>query len=156
LRKVISLLLVLVIMLGCIGLVACGGEEESGTTPTNGEPTAPAEKETPSSGGGFTWDDMPVYPGATTDEGTWTSVTKDNAHFESHLYETNDSLSAVADFYKSEMPKNGWNQQGWAQVGAENAVGVFVKNNEQDTANVNLKKEGDRVLILLQRVHEDK
>jgi outer membrane lipoprotein-sorting protein len=58
LRKVISLLLISVIMLSCVGLAACGGEEEAATTPpanggtpapSNGETTAPPEKETPPS-----------------------------------------------------------------------------------------------------------
>jgi len=48
LKKIISLVLVVVMVMGCISLIACGGGgEEGGTTPpSNGETTPPSEEET--------------------------------------------------------------------------------------------------------------
>ena len=52
--KVISLVFIVVTVLGCLGLVACGGEGENGTSlPSNGG--------TALSGDDSTWNDIPVY-----------------------------------------------------------------------------------------------
>ncbi len=45
-KKVISLLLVVVMVLGCISLVACGGGGGGATTPPGGGTTPPGEEET--------------------------------------------------------------------------------------------------------------
>ena len=155
-KKVISLALVLVVLLSCIGLVACNEEEGTEPTPSGNEVPSPSvgESAQPASGG-FTWDDMPVYPGATTDKEKWFSINNSDVLIpiisESRPYETNDSLKAVADFYKSEMPKNGWDQIDWTQGDEANADGKFVKNDYQDRADVRLKDMGDNVHIFLHR-----
>jgi hypothetical protein len=156
-KKVISLVLVLVIMLGCVGLTACGGEKGEGvgtTPPTNGEPTAPAEKETPSSGGGLTWNDMPVYPGANQiTKGTWTippAEEGDYSKVEWRYYETGDSASDVAAFYKSQMPSKGWEEIGWMEM-QDMSWGIYNKNNEEDAAMVwtGSGEEGKTVIALM-------
>ena len=157
-KSVVSLTLVLVILLSCIGLVACNEVEKEGTaSPSSGNeaPSPPVEEPAQLSSGGFTWDDMPVYPGATTDKEKWFSINNSDVLIpiisESRPYETNDSLKAVADFYKSEMPKNGWDQIDWTQGDEANADGKFVKNDYQDRADVRLKDIGDNVHIFLHR-----
>jgi outer membrane lipoprotein-sorting protein len=49
-KKIISLLLVLVVVLGCVGLAACGGGGGAVPTTENGQPTTGGEE--PSNGGG--------------------------------------------------------------------------------------------------------
>jgi hypothetical protein len=63
--EVISLVFIVVTVLGCLGLVACGGAGGNGTTlPSNGE-TAPL-------GDDSTWDDIPVYSRAKqVQKGSW-------------------------------------------------------------------------------------
>jgi outer membrane lipoprotein-sorting protein len=55
-RKIVSLLLVLVVVLGCVGLAACGGDGGAAPTTENGPPTNGGEEPTnggeePSNGG---------------------------------------------------------------------------------------------------------
>ena len=160
-KKVISLTLVLVVLLSCIGLVACNEVNKEGTVPppSGNEVSSPSVGEPaqlPSTGS--MWDDMPIYPGATTDKEKWFSVKMIDVLTpiisESRSYETNDSLKAVVDFYKSEMPKNGWGRLDWTQLDEANENGEFVKNeyqDHQDRADVRLKDLGDNVHIFLHR-----
>jgi hypothetical protein len=153
LKKVISLTLVLVMMLTCIGLVACSKEKKGRTSPPPSGNGAQSTLE------GFTWDDVPIYPGATTDKGRWFSEIHDDVLVpvisESRSYETNDNLKAVADFYKAEMPKNGWDQLGWTQEGKGTEVGEFTKKDDQGYMSVRLKDLEDEVLIFLHRSSMD-
>ena len=141
-------------MLGCIGLVACGGGE-SGTTPppSNGEATPPSNGGTiPPSGGGLTWNDMPVYSGANqVQKGSWSIPPEEGewSKVEWHYYETGDSVSAVASFYKSQMPTKGWQETMWMEM-EEMSWGYYSKNNEQDGAMVWVgSDEGGTFLALM-------
>jgi outer membrane lipoprotein-sorting protein len=58
LKKVISLVLVVVLMLGCVSLVACGGGETETTTPSNGETSLPSDGETTPPTGDETLDEI--------------------------------------------------------------------------------------------------
>ncbi len=111
---------------------------------------------TSSSEGGFTWDDMPIYPGAETEEMAWVSLDLgDGMKSESRIYTTSDSLDDVVDFYKSEMPKNGWGDTMFIHVG-DMASGMFAKNGGQDIGQVIISVGGDVVDISLQRMYEPK
>ena len=148
-KKVISLVLVVVMMLGCIGLVACGGGEEVGQPPTE-------EEEAPPSGVGLTWADMPVYPGANQiEEMTWTipPAEGDYSTLEWRYYETRASVSEVAAFYKSQMPGKGWQEAMWMAV-EEMQWGYYSKNNEQDVAWVWIGSEEGKTVISLMRATE--
>ena len=144
--KVISLVFIVVTVLGCLGLVACGGEGENGTTlPSNGG-TAP-------SGDDSTWDDIPVYSRAKQvqkgswsippDEGKWSKV-------EWRYYETGDSVSTVAAFYRTEMPKKGWQEVGWMETEEMSWLG-YSKNNEKDGAIIWIDSEEGKTFIALMR-----
>jgi len=140
--------------LGCVGFVACGGGEDGGTTPSNGE-TAPP------SGGGLTWADMPVYPGANRiQEMTWTIPSEEGewTELEWRYYETSGSVSAVTTFYKSQMPAKGWQEQGWMDWSGmemeEMQWGYYTKNNEQDVAWVWIGSEEGKTVISLMRATE--
>ncbi|MEJ2347605.1 MAG: hypothetical protein P8Y17_00185 [Patescibacteria group bacterium] len=50
--------------------------------------------------------DFPVYPNATP-TGSWTAA-GDDTNGLSVLWETDDSISKVTDYYKEELPKAGW------------------------------------------------
>ncbi len=89
-KKVISLVFSLAIMLGCIGVTACAGEN-----------------------GGLTWNDIPVYPGAELAmERSWTVLPEEEpwSEVEWRYYLAGDkySVSEIASFYESEMPAEGW------------------------------------------------
>ena len=132
-----------------ISLMRASGEEEedsSAAEATSGEGEI-------SSGEGFTFDDMPIYPGSDTDERTWITISKDDFKSEKRTYETSDSLDQVAEFYKSEMLKNGWDQVMWSQTG-EMVNGLFGKGNDEHIGQVVAVKEGDKVIIALQRTYE--
>ena len=155
-KKVISLVLVVVMMLGCIGLVACGGGEEVGQPPTEEEEAPPTEEEAPPSGVGLTWADMPVYPGANqVTQATW-SIPQEEGDFskiEWRYYETGDSVSTVTDFYKSEMPGKGWEETFWMETD-EMRWGYYAKNNEQDGAMVWVGFDEGKTFIALMRATE--
>jgi len=159
LKKVLSLVLVVVMMLGCIGFVACGGGEgETTPPPSNGETAPPSNGETtpPPSGVGLTWADIPVYPGANQiQEMTWTIPSEEGewTKMEWRYYETGASVSAVATFYKSQMPGKGWQETFWMEV-EEMQWGWYSKNNEQDGAIVSINSEEGKTFIALMRATE--
>ena len=152
-KKAISLVLILVVILGSIGLVACGGGE-TGTTPTpsNGG-TTPTPSPTPPPSG-LNWTDMPVYSGVVTqvqkgswaippEEGEWTKV-------EWRYYETGDSVSQVAAFYRAQMPGNGWQEVAWMEM-QEMSWGLYNKNDEKDGAMIWVGSDEGKTFIALMR-----
>jgi hypothetical protein len=175
-KIVVSLILVLVMVFGCVGLAACGCEEEEetpattdGGAPAKSDGGAPApsdkEKEKPApsdeeeeepapSLGEFSWDDMPIYHGADAKEDFWATVTQEGKEVEMRMYQTDDSVDEVADFYKSEMPDNGWDEAMWMSIGGS-VTGAFTKNNEHDFATIAIADVGDEgTLITLTRGQE--
>jgi hypothetical protein len=155
LKKVISLVLVVVMMLGCIGFVACGGGDGGTTPPSNGETAPPSNGETtlPPTTGSVTWNDMPVYPGANQiEEMTWTIPSEDEewSKAEWRYYETSASVSEVAAFYKSGMPGKGWQEPAWMDM-VEMQWGYYSKNNEQDVAMVWISSEEGKTGFALMR-----
>jgi len=157
LKKIISLVLVVVMMLGCVGFIACGGGEEVGQPPTEEEEAPPTEEEeAPPSEDGLTWNDMPVYPGANRiQEMTWTIPSEEGewTKLEWRYYETGASVSTVTDFYKSQMPGNGWQETFWMEM-EEMQWGYYSKNNEQDVAWVWIGSEEGKTVISLMRATE--
>ena len=148
-KRLICVALALVVAFTCLGLAACGGGD-GGTTPSDGDTTPP------SGVGGFTWNDMPVYPGAKqiqemawtipSEEGEWTKA-------EWRYYETGDSVSTVTTFYKSQMPGKGWQDTFWMEM-EEMQWGCYIKNNEQDVAWVWIGSEEGKTVISLMRATE--
>ena len=160
-KKVISLVLVVVMMLGCVGFVACGGGEEVGPPPTEEEEAPPTEEEEAPPSGAFTWNDMPVYTGANQiQEMTWTIPSEEGewSNVEWRYYETSASVSEVTAFYKSQMPGKGWEEMGWMDwTGMEMEDmqwGYYTKNNEQDVAMVWIGSQEGKTVISLMRATE--
>ena len=156
-KRLISLTLVLILALGCLGLLACGGgqKEEADTTteamstPEPGEQVAPAKQKTGS--GGCTWADMPMYPGAEKADQYFNGVTTTPEEYtESHTYTTGDALGKVAAFYQAQMPKKGWHQDKWMDVEMTKAEwtcqrGVYSMRDGKDAAIVKITDKGEGV-----------
>jgi len=156
LKKIISLVLVVVMMLGCVGFIACGGGETETTPPSNGETVPPSNGETTPPSGAVIWNDMPVYTGANRiQEMTWTipPAEGDYSTLEWRYYETRASVSEVAAFYKSQMPANGWQEAMW-MAAEEMQWGYYSKNNEQDVAMIWIGFEEGKTGFALMRGSE--
>jgi hypothetical protein len=161
-KKAISLALLMVL---AIGLVAygCGGSDGTATTttsPAGGQTTATTQPTTTqptttsqSSGDGFSWDDIPVYTGAdSVQQASWSIPPAEGeyARVEWRYYETGASLDDVADFYQSEMPDNGWNEQGNMNTPMMKWF-VYTKNNENDSAMIWVSSDGNQTIFALMR-----
>ena len=156
-KKVVSLVLVVAIMLSSVGLVACGGGEEGVTPPPPAEgETAPPpseEKPTPPPAEGLSWNDMPVYSGAKqVTKGTWTIPPAEGewSKVEWRYYEAGDSVSTVVAFYKSQMPGKGWQEMAWMEMEGV-SWGYYSKNDEQDEAMVWTGSDDGKTFIALMR-----
>jgi hypothetical protein len=149
-KRVISLVLVLVVMLGCVGLIACGGGEGETAQPA---PEEPQLVRTFSPGIAINWGDMPVYPDALKiQEGNWEIPTLEQqwARVEWRYYETEDSTSMVADFYKSQMYGKGWTKRGWVEIGEISSC-AYSKNNAMDGAFVWISPDNEKTILALMR-----
>ena len=161
-RKGISLAFIFMLILACVGIAACSGGGSDAPTPaasttpssseTNGqvEPVAtPAPAES-----GFSWNDIPVYGGATQlQEINWAIPPAEGEYsqVEWRYYETNDSPASVSAFYKSSMPGKGWGDHvGWMEM-PELTMGVYSKNNENDSAIIWIAEEEGKTTFALMR-----
>jgi hypothetical protein len=159
LKRVLSLLLVMLIVLGCIGVIACSGEETDTSTSQDSEEdnevAKPPEEEATTLHGedGVTWEDMPVYSGADQiAKGAWSipPAEGDWSKVEWHYYETNDTPGNVVQFYKSQMPDNGWQENMWMDAGGM-SWSFYQKNNEQDGAMIWIATDDGTTIIALMR-----
>ena len=164
--KKISLIFVVISILALVIVGACNGNGDNGGTDetTAGQTTTPPTSDEPETtepsngngGGGFTWNDMPIYGGADQIEEFSMSFSPeegDFSEFEWRYYETGADIDDVIDFYKDKMPDNGWEEAMWVDAG-EVAYGMYMKNNEQDAAMVWIAAEGGNTLIGLWRASE--
>jgi hypothetical protein len=156
-KRVLSLVLVTVMLLGCIGLVACGGNDndgtESTTQPASSKTTAAASKTTVSSSGGLTWNDMPVYSGAKqVQKGSWAIPSNDGDYskVEWRYYEVGKSAADVISYYKSKMPDNGWTQTAWMEMGTM-SYGMYTKNSEKDAAMIWVMEQDGKTILSMMR-----
>lgn len=141
-KKAISLVLVLIMVLGCASLVACGGRGGVG--------------ETPPSVAGLTWDDIPIYAGAEQiQKGNWAMppAQGDWSKVEWRYYRMNDEVNdvgMVTMFYKMEMQKNGWQEIERTET-QDMSWGYYSKNNEQDGAIVWVGSDERNTVFALMR-----
>jgi len=162
LKKLLSLVLVIALVFGCNGLIACGSDEkEVAESQESEEETKETEEEkeasTVSSGDGITWKDMPIYSGAKEiAKGAWAippAEEEDWSEVEWRYYESKDSSSDVTKFYKSEMPDNGWQEIMWMDAG-EMSWAFYQKNDEQDGAMIWVTADNGNAIIALMRATE--
>jgi hypothetical protein len=102
-------------------------------TATTTSATSPPKTTSTIPGTGDIWSDIPVYPGAqeAEDQSFAMSIAGDPSYpqLEWHFYSSTDDLSKVVDYYKKQMPANGWTKMMWADMG-EMSYGSFQKNKE--------------------------
>lgn len=142
-KKVALITLILVLVLSCFSLAACGGgdgddeitsiETEETAEETTDEPT---ETPAPAQPGDLTWNDMPVYSGASQiQKGSWAIPAEQGewSKVEWRYYETGDSTDAVASYYKAQMLNKGWSEMMWMEAEGI-AWAYYTKNSEKDGA----------------------
>jgi hypothetical protein len=79
---------------------------------------------------------MPIYPGdKEIQKGNWAipPTQGDYASFEWRYYSTSEDLNKVSDFYRNQMPANGWEEMG-TMASKDVAWFMYQKNNEQQAA----------------------
>jgi hypothetical protein len=107
---------------------ATGGPKPSTTTPTSTATTPPAGQ-----GTGDIWSNVPIYPGAQKADDTGFSITVPGdpsySQIEWRFFASTDDYAKVVDYYKKQMPANGWNKMMWVESD-EMSWGSFEKNNE--------------------------
>jgi hypothetical protein len=138
--------------LGLAGLTACGGDNGDTGNGTVATPAA-TEEESSGSGSGFTWSDMPVYPGADQiQKGSWAIPAEEGEYSKAEwrYYETGDDTSEVSSYYKSEMPDNGWEEMMWMEAEGI-AYGYYSKNSEDDGAMFWCSVEDSQTVFALMR-----
>lgn len=143
-KKAILLVLVLIMVLGCASLVACGGGGDGGGG------------DTPPSVAGLSWDDIPIYAGAEQiQKGNWAipPAQGDWSKVEWRYYRMNDEVNdvgMVTMFYKMEMPKNGWQEIERLET-QDMSWSYYSKNNEQDVAIVWVGSDERNTVFALMR-----
>jgi hypothetical protein len=144
LKKIALITLVLILVLGSFGLAACGGGDEGDDTTaietevTAEETTDEPEEETPTpaQSGDLTWNDMPVYSGASQiQKGSWAIPAEQGewSKVEWRYFETSDGTNNVASFYRAEMLDKGWTEMMWMEAEGI-AWAYYTKNGEKDGA----------------------
>lgn len=164
-KKVVSVVLLVVMVLACVSVAACrpvvvvqppaeepapATPEPSPSQPSNGGVTPP------SSSGGFTWNDVPAYPGAAqVAKGSWTEPPEEGemSKVEWRHYQTGDGQDNVVSFYKSAMPGKGWQEMASMEMGELSWL-MYTKNNEADLAWVYVGEGDGGTLIHLMRGSE--
>jgi len=139
-----TFIFIVALLLGGIGLIACGNEDSA----TKQESTeAPSTK--PSSGDTGSWG-IPIYPGSKSDEEFY--IKSDQGQFrndkpavlESRIFRTSDSMASVVVFYKEKMPASGWKDTGWIE-GGEMYVGSYEKNSGQEVTAIQIFSDDNKV-----------
>ena len=150
-------IILIVLAIGCVGLVACGEKEGDTTqepTQNTASSTIPSTTQTTlSQEGSLTWSDMPIYSGAKqVQKGSWSipPAQGDYSKVEWRYYEVEDDMGNVVSFYKDNMSSEGWEQMGWMETPEMN-WGMYSKNNEQDAAIVYIGLEDGKAFVALMR-----
>lgn len=122
-------------------IAGCSGGKESSTT----EKKTTASTTSPATSG--EWRDVPLYLGAREKEKF--SVTlpskEELKEIEYKFYESKDKMEKIADFYKLEMPKRGW--EGSFLIASDFANGYYEKKEEKIIATIFLREEKNVVSI---------
>jgi hypothetical protein len=105
----------------------------SASSPPTTNTSSPTTTTPVGSGTGDIWNDIPIYPNAqkAEDQGFAISVPGDPSYsqIEWHFFATTEDYAKVVDFYKKQMPANGWAKMMWLDSD-EMSWGSFAKNNE--------------------------
>lgn len=159
-KKFIYLIIILVLGLSCLGIAACdSGDDDDGATAeatmvdtseaTENPTEEPTEESTDTlTSSGFTWDDIPIYPGANEAEEFSMSVGGaeygDFERIEWRYYDVDAAVDDVASFYEDEMPDYDWDEvmtmnlgemawNYWEKSGGDTGAYIGVAENDGDT-----------------------
>lgn len=95
---------------------------------------------------GSSWNDIPVYPGAEDEgpkpcSGKWAKCEK----CEHRTYITTECPEKACDFYKMEMPGNGWNKLVFQKYPEGSCLGSWIKQDSEVRVFLNIgKRRGDK------------
>jgi hypothetical protein len=141
-----------------------GGETPAATKTVEADETEepeetqePEETAKPSSGGGgASLGDVPIYPGADklgsySGDFSYPALVggdlgdEDYTNVEWGMYETDDSVDDVSDFYKDKMPDKGWDEEGWFDFTFETDVawGGFTRDDGDSAAWIIIARNED-------------
>lgn len=105
--------------------------------------------------GGFTWNDVPLYPGAEKDEEALDmgGTSNEGVRMEVRHFQTNDGFDKVVEFYISQMPESGWEDTQWfdqqqTTEGWSVSKAVFGKNDWHDSATIEITDKGQGTVYL--------
>jgi len=150
-KRARSILIIGALILGIIGLAACGNQDGA-KTQVSAEPQ-PAK---PPSGSTGNWG-IPIYPGS--EEGEYYVKAEEGqflngkpAVLESRLYAASDKVDTVVAFYKQKMAASGWKDKGWIEA-EPMSLGQYEKDGGQDTAVVQIYVESNATNIKIDRIY---
>ncbi len=133
----------LIILAG--SLAACGaGAASAPTTRVNNTATSAGTSATTGAtqSGGLSWGDVPIYPGAKLTQSGQAGAMPGSGmtKIEARYYETSDPADKVEAFCKAQLPLNGWQSQGWTEIGMMN--GAYVNADQTATLLVSILPPG--------------
>lgn len=122
-------------------LAACGGEGEEKAASASSSEEGPALQ----SGKAGSFDDIPIYPGAKAASAAVEATEgKEQMKGEHRAYETDDPVDEVADFYKKQMPENGWKKIIFQKYPEGSYMGTWMKGGKGTGAFINIfERRGD-------------
>jgi hypothetical protein len=123
--------------------------DDSSTEPTAmSEPEEAASAKEKASSSGDSWEDIPIYPGASEREKIEISMpdaqqvgAEELESVEWRYYETQDEVKDVADFYKVEMPNQGWEERMWMDFSEEMSIGQYQRRQGEITSMIQTVKD---------------
>ena len=109
------LALTLILSLACLNIIGCGGGEKKESAPATeqeakGTTTLAPREETAAVA--LTWEQIPVYPGASLEEEFTITDNPQYELFERRLYKTQEAPKKIDAFYRDQMSKKGWKSFG--------------------------------------------
>ena len=133
----------LIILAG--SLAGCGAGAASAPTTRINNTTASAGTSATSGAtqsGGLSWGDVPIYPGAKLTQSGQAGAMPGSGmtKIEARYYETSDPADKVEAFCKAQLPLNGWQSQGWTEIGMMN--GAYVNADQTATLLVSILPPG--------------
>jgi hypothetical protein len=163
-KRLVSMVLVLLVILSFAGINACSGGEKNTTAPAQsaaqpGKPAGTAAPPaSPPSGDNSSWG-IPVYPGSrqimklSSDEN---EIVGDDipAVAESRTYTSPDKRADVVAFYEEKMPAGGWQEILNSDVGegdTGSSIRQYDKNGRRELASIQVSatKKGETMIIMM-------
>jgi hypothetical protein len=139
------------------GNVACttkGPEKEPAPaeSPSTVSQSPQSQGGTPSDSGSI-WDNMPLsFRKSAVGTGSQSIPAQPSewSNTEWRYYQSPDALPTLRNYFRSEMPRNGWDQEEWVDDG-DSSLSLWTSNSGADRAMVWMEPEGQGTFIALAR-----